>query len=147
MSKLAWHYTTGENFIKIVECGELTQTIIRMNNDQSPVLWFSQNPIWEPTACKGLMDIQGNIRTATRHETRKHGGGLVRFGFPRSRLLPWEELRAAANIRKKSRIALESVGKDMIANPKHWMGVLEPIAVPSLTVDVLDGEWSWVNVQ
>ena len=146
MVKLAWHYTTGQKFIKIVQSGLLIPTQVGVEDHEAPVLWFSQNPIWEPTACKGMIDAQGNNRTLSRHETREYGGGLVRFGFPARQLLPWKRLRVAANIRKHTRIGLERAGRMMLANPDEWMGLLKPIPVSDLVVDVLEGEWSWERV-
>ena len=146
MSELAWHYTTGENFISIVESNVLLPAVIRLKEEQAPVLWFSQNQVWEPTACKGISK-DGIIHTGTRHETREYGGGLVRFGYPKDRLLSWKKLRSAANICYRSRCLLESAGHMMGGNPNHWMGILHPLPVNQLVLEVLDGEWTWVPIR
>jgi hypothetical protein len=49
---LAWHYTTGKHFLKTVESGVLLPSANYIAKTENPVLWFSCEQYWEPTAQK-----------------------------------------------------------------------------------------------
>lgn len=69
--QIAWHYTTGVNFIKIVESGFLLPTDACINLGELPVLWFSLNQHWEPTSRKAMITEDGRFRSLTKFDTRR----------------------------------------------------------------------------
>jgi hypothetical protein len=150
---LAWHYTTGQNFQMIVESGELLPTASFIAKGEKPILWFSQDQDWEPTACKGWIDpATGTRRTLTRWETFEKAGGLVRFGLPTARLIAWPEIARLARMPKKQADALVAVGLKQGAIPMRWMGTLDSIGRDEwYAIDVWDSAGNaeagrWVRV-
>jgi hypothetical protein len=83
-SGLKWHYTTGTCFLQITEEGYIQPATAYIAPGERPIVWFSTNPIWEPTACKGVPVPGGLSRTGTFEETYERGRGLVRFGVAAS---------------------------------------------------------------
>lgn len=146
LADIAWHYTIGIRLISIVNTGALLTTDVLVQPDEHPVLWFSLNPTWEPTANKAMITKEGDFVTLTKDETRQTGGALVRFGYPRSLLLPWNELRRQANIGRKKAKGLEASGYSQGALPAHWMGSLDAIFLDDLIIEVWDGErWNCIQ--
>lgn len=85
---LAWHYTTGEFAVRIAEAGVLLPTDAFIGPRERPVLWFSMEQDWEPTASKWCW--QGSaVRKLDRWETCAAGRGLARFGIDPSKLIAW----------------------------------------------------------
>ena len=145
--QLAWHYTTGQKFLQIVESGFLMPTFNHILPAERPVLWFSTNQKWEPTGCKAILNRRGNIRRLSMVETAARGQGLVRFGYPEQRLIAWPDLGVVANINAKIRNDLEVSGREQGADPRTWRGALNPIAVNHLVVEVMEERIRWVRVQ
>jgi hypothetical protein len=143
---VAWHYTTGENFIKIADSGVLLPTDAYIAPGEFPILWFSLNQIWEPTSRKAIFNEERKLVSFTKAQTERLGRGLARFGFPSALLTPWNSLWKLANISRKKAKALEIVGCREGAIPAHWMGCLHEIAVNDLRIEILD-ENKWVCVQ
>ena len=94
---LAWHYTTGEKFKAIVTSGYLKPTGILVKPPERPVLWFSLNQQFEPTARKAAIE-GGAYRVLSVEETGRHCGGLVRFGLSPRKLLTGDKLRTRAPV-------------------------------------------------
>lgn len=69
--QLAWHYTTGEKFIEIVDSGFLLPTANYIASPELPVLWFSRNQKWEPTSRKMVMESDGTFRQLSKQEAIK----------------------------------------------------------------------------
>ena len=55
----AWHYTTGTKLDLILAGGVLRPTDSYIPDDEKPILWFSSDAFWEPTANK--MILQSNL--------------------------------------------------------------------------------------
>ncbi|MFC7462885.1 hypothetical protein [Hydrogenophaga defluvii] len=144
---LAWHYTTGEKFRYIVVSGELIPTAFAAPENERPVLWFSLNQSFEPTAAKWLIDpVTGIKRGATMAEMMELGGGLVRFGVSPRRLLMGEQLRTRAGIKRTEWASLCRSAFVMGADPAHWLGTLDPVEVETCVVEVMDKAGAWVRV-
>ena len=144
---LAWHYTTGENFYKIVGTGLLLPSDINLDPGESPVLWFSKNQAWESTSRKMVRQGKGSFRILSKRETAKLGRGLVRFGYRSDDLLDWTVLPKLAGMHSARVRALEVVGRNQGANPSDWMGRLTPLDVRDLVIDVMDKKQGWTRVQ
>ena len=143
---IAWHYTTGEHFLLIVESGELRPTDILVRPPEKPVLWFSINQRWEATACKGLVD-GGQRRTLTMEETMQMCQGLVRFGVRLDRLHPWKKLQRKARMSERTIIMLEREGRRQGADPKDWYGRTTAVPIDRCaSIQVMDESREWVEV-
>jgi hypothetical protein len=121
---------------------------LRCSNDDGadlrPLLWFSKHQFWEPTATK-FTRKHGIVRPLTFEEQR-NGQGCVRFGMPQTdpRLLPWARACKYAGIKSKLRVEMEDAGRRLGANPAHWFAVTEPVDLPEMTFQVLDGD-RWID--
>jgi hypothetical protein len=125
MTSMAWHYTTGLHFMRIVESGILDPRR-SVAVYERPILWFSVQPYWEPTACKSAVR-QGELVTLSMRETFDAGRGLTRFGVPKRRLVAWPKIGRQAGLRDADVAALERTGIQQGSDPTDWLGTLKPI--------------------
>lgn len=142
----AWHYTIGAHFLSIMDSGILLPYDPKKTLSEYPVLWFSLNQEWEPTACKGAVKRGGKYATLSKYATRELGCGPARFGFPTALLRNWAQLRKAAKFKTRHSNALEKVGYDQDTIPAQWMGSLQKIAVSDLMIEFWDGQ-KWNCIQ
>lgn len=140
MSKhMVWHYTTGHNLQTIIDDGYLDPKA-SVTNGERPILWFSSNQHYEPTAAKATE--RGKL---TPQQTHDMGGGTVRFGVLRSSLCPWPKIGRRAGIPANEISLLEQSGEAQGANPKQWLGTLKKIRVADCIVEVFS-EGGWTRV-
>jgi hypothetical protein len=122
-ARIAWHYTTGIHYGHIVASGELRPAAIGVKPPEKPVLWFSLNQDFEPTACKAVRDESGAIRRLSKEDTQVLGEGLYRFGVPARLLHPWPKLARKARMTTETQRLLEREGIRQGANPILWCGL------------------------
>lgn len=146
--KLAWHYTTGNLFKLIVEDGFILPAATAVFPPERPIVWFSINQQFELTARKWQVSKDGTSRILSVQETRKYGGGLVRFGLDSRRLMPWKGgcLRKAAVMSYTIAKKLEHAGIAQGANPFEWFGSLDVIPISKCVIEVMDASGKWVEV-
>jgi hypothetical protein len=149
---LVWHYTTGEHARLIFRDGFLrprgwTRTAsqrlwnahrIALLSDRVPLLWFSRNHIYEPTACKGTATPAG-IVVMSREQTEVYGGGLFRFGVDASVApLRWCDHVALNHVTKTVARFIRSQGY-----PPNWLAARR--AIPLSRCHAIElfyrGEW------
>lgn len=143
--ELAWHYTTGTCFLRIVEAGYLRPTDAAIPKHEVPALWFSRNQVWEPTSAKGIFDNKGKNWTLSKLETYEFGCGLIRFGYPVTKLISWPELQKKAKILPCRANVLENTGRMLGANPSDWMGSMSRIFICDLVIESLEDN-KWVRI-
>jgi hypothetical protein len=144
---LAWHYTTGEKFLLIVESGELRPTDIGVSYPEKPILWFSLEQKWEPTACKAILE-NGELKTLSMEETFEYGKGLVRFGIRLDSLHHWKKLIRKSQMAADMVKQLESTGLQQGADKNLWYGSIGIIPLSrckSIQVMNNNGEWQEVS--
>lgn len=145
---IAWHYTTGEKFLLIVESGVIRPSDGLVFPPERPIAWFSLEQHFEMTARKAVMK-DGRIRTMTIQETKEVCGGLCRFGVAAERLIAWKggALRKAARMSHAIAKALELYGRKQGANPHEWLGSLEPVPVDECAaVGFMGDNGQWLAV-
>lgn len=142
-----FHYTAGPKLQAILEAGELRPSNAGAPNER-PLLWFSSNPRWEPTATK-MVATQRGVRHLSMAEQRTLFG-CVRFelGAPLvPLLLPWAEACRAAGTSRDDRRALERSGKRLGGNPDQWFAYPEPIPLADcMAVERMDDAGQWVSL-
>jgi hypothetical protein len=144
---IAYHYTIAPRFRQIITSGFLNTTDAGITGEQKPVLWFSTNPIFEPTASERIEIPDLGVRILTPDESRGLFGGLFRFGLGVEHLIPWDRLHKAALMQPETVSHLEFGGRIQGADPGAWFGSLEPISVRDIaTIDELDSDGKWVNI-
>ena len=146
-TSLVWHYTTGHKFILIVEDGYLRQATAGVGPLEKPILWFSVNQVWEPTANKMIQYPDGSIEFGTRETTRTRGGGLVRFGYRRDRLHPWPKSAKKARIDARVVADLEASARSAGSDPGDWYGTTQPIPLSRIVRIDVEENGSWVPVR
>ena len=137
--RIAWHYTIGKHAASIIEGGVIRGATEHVPTGEMPVVWFSLRQHWEPTANKMIRSADGTVRFGTMADTIRIGGGW-RFGLPVSELLPYRDLKRAANISGETARGLERVARRQGADPALWYGSLTPVEVSRCIVQILDIE-------
>lgn len=136
-----WHYTPWSYLPKIVENGALRGSNAGAPGEV-PMLWFSANQRWEPTARKLLLSPSGNAEQLT-FEQQADLYGAIRFGISADdvRLLNWKSACTAAGTPRESRRELERVGKRIGASPSDWFATSAQIPLEELRLQVWVGKW------
>jgi len=145
-SALAWHYTVGARLVAILESESLKPATAGIGAGERPVVWFSLNQTFEPTAAKGIVDARtGERRTATIDEMEQIGGGLFRFGIEPRKLLNHDRLRRAARINSETWRALVAAARRFGSDPNDWFGHVGAISIYELVLQRREDR-IWVNV-
>jgi hypothetical protein len=103
-----WHYTVGACIEQIRADRQLK---LGWLSRRYPVLWFSANPVWEPSAAKK----GDNGRRLNKEETALRYGGLYRISVVPTGLTPWNDWKRALKANPQSLIEFESYG-----DPLEW---------------------------
>tara|TARA_B100001964_G_scaffold113158_1_gene126239 strand:- start:204 stop:719 length:516 start_codon:yes stop_codon:yes gene_type:complete len=148
--KFAWHYTTGNCIIKIIDAGELVPATSNIPKNERPILWFSLDQVWELTANKGVIE-NGKNRTLTLKETCELCNGVFRVGIHSSSktLIQWPKIGKLAGMSKKIIRTLDKVAYKQGSNPTNWLGQFEPLLMKDwLCIEVLQDlkTMEWVKV-
>ena len=136
-----YHYTFGHKMARISQTGALIPTTVNLGTGERPVLWFSHNAAFEPTATKGTFDEAGKIRLLTFDEMHTHLG-IYRFvlGVPYPRLIPWARLPKLAKIPKRTLQHMIDEGIRRGAKPTDWVGTFVPVPLTDTKVELWDGK-------
>jgi hypothetical protein len=136
-----YHYTAWAKLPAVVPCGELRPSAACAPGEK-PLLWFSANQVWEPTATK-LLQV-GDKAFRMSFEQMVDRFGAVRFGLRAddARLLDWRSACRFAGTPSTARKSMEKVGLAIGANPAHWFAVKTALALSELSFEVWgDGRW------
>jgi hypothetical protein len=136
-----FHYAPWIRLPDIAESGRLMPSNAGGAPHEPPLLWFSSNPVWEPTANKSIM-VNGTSHEMT-FEQQQQTIGCIRFRLPASdrRLMGWEAACSFAGIPPRERQALEIAGQQRGASHEHWFAVAEPVPLHEVQLEVLLDQW------
>lgn len=143
-----WHYTVGSKLGSIAASGGLIP--LPTNGapiTERPVIWLSQEAIWEPTSAKAIQDIEnGSIRILTMQETHEYCDGLFRFKIsPAFHVFNIHGFKAQSRIKQRTFDALLKRGISQGAKPYLWYVSFDPILAKDIEcVEGWNGE-TWVN--
>lgn len=139
-----WHYAPLAYAETIAKAGFLLPSNTRAERE-TPLLWFSLEPLWEPTAGKLLVNEQGRLGLATWAQQRKVFG-VLRFGLSAqdSRLLDWVSACKVARTPWKERQRMEQQGRLLGANPRNWWACPQALPVEELDVQCFCAQEQWV---
>ena len=128
-TEMRWHDTTGDCFRGIVVDGLILPPTAYQKVRGVCRVAFS-NPVWEATACKGLVE-PGRLLpgTATFAETLNLGHGLVRIGVdPQTAPYNFRALVSRSGMpRRQARRLLVRVASEMGADLRDWWGTFVPV--------------------
>jgi hypothetical protein len=142
---MAWHYTIGDRADGILLDGMIKPAVAGVPSDESPCVWFSSQPKWEPTANKMMVEAN-SVKKISFTEMRKVDGGLWRFGLPISDLLNWRKIQIATGMTQSTITRLTKVAKKDGGDPFRWYGSLEPVPMSNCTVQrLIDKAWITTN--
>lgn len=141
VQKTLWHYAPGVYVPKISEHGELKPSNAGAPHEQ-PILWFSENQGWEPTAGKLLLNKFGQPVRTMGFAEQVERLGCVRYGIDSNdrRLFHWKEACKLAEMSRDDRRKLERAGKSIGANPEHWWGTQFSIDLEELCFEYWNGK-------
>lgn len=137
---MVWHYTAWAHLPAIVKAGMLRPGNVAATHEL-PMLWFSANQQWEPTATK-MMTVGGGVVQLTFKEQVIHFG-CVRFGLAATdpRLLKWKDACAVAGTLRDERRTMERVGKRKGGNPEQWFATSTNISLSELHFQLWTDAW------
>jgi len=133
-----YHYTTGIYLRSIVKDGLLKVSHYDKSiGAKHPAVWFSVNPIWEPTATKVTPGKTG-IRFLTKEEQfDMFGLGRITVAYT-DEFLTWGKYRHMCkndrNFPPHTLDEMERVGYKKGSDPKHWYCSIKDI-----------GKHRWLN--
>lgn len=129
--RMVWHYAPWAYLARMVESGVLRPSAAGAPGE-SPLLWFSANQQWEPTATK-IFTFKQQAMTL----------GCIRFGLPADdpRLLNWREACLTAGTPREARRGMVQAGKKRGAHPAQWFAIIAPVPLTELRFQVWLDFW------
>ena len=142
-----WHYTVVERLQRIVHGGEIRPATVGGPKRAKPAVWFSSNPVWEPTANRLWRDdIDGRTVRLSKDQTYVLGGGLARIGVaPDVAPHDWKAYRHLSGISADQAKAIydEAVGAG--SRPGEWFATFDIVPRSKwLAVEIWDNE-QWTS--
>jgi len=144
---IIWHYTTGKKFESIVRDGLIMPAIAGVEQRERPIVWFSENQVWEETANKLRRDREGRLIPLDKKQTHELGRGLVRIGVSEETAPHrWPALKRLGRISSKTAARLVRAAYRDGADPMQWRGTFDPVPRSLwVAVEVLEND-EWVPV-
>jgi hypothetical protein len=116
--------------------------------NERPVVWFSADDVYEPTAIK-LLHMPGQARLRRPTVAELHDlVGVFRFAIDRDdpRLAAWPAVHRKARISAAGVANMLRAGVEIGAKPMNWFGAFEDIALSDLRFEAWTGQ-QWVAAQ
>jgi hypothetical protein len=144
---LRWHYTTGDNFYQIVEDGMIKPAVACVEMREKPAVWFSTRQDWEPTANKLLLLPNEQLKSLTREQTERYGGGLCRFGVaPDTAPHHWWAFKRMSGIKPRFARGLVWSARRDGANPADWWVSFAPVPRDQWVAIQVYQHGTWMDV-
>lgn len=145
---LLWHYTAGHKLPLIREACALRPNGAKVAPSERPVLWFSAEAVYEPTAIK-LVQMPGHAKLRRPSVAEMHElVGVFRFAIDRAdpRLAAWPAVHRRARISDAGVANMIRAGVEIGAKPMNWFGAFEEIPLADLRFEAWTGQ-HWVAAQ
>ena len=144
-AEMRWHYTTGQKLGPILASGHLRPAAPNVPKAGRPVVWFSTNPQWEPTANLFRRAADGSLERLSKDQTYVLGGGLIRVGVaPEVAPHDWNAYKQLSGIAPKLAREMYDAAIKLRSRPGQWFVSFDPVPQAKwLAVEVLEGE-QWV---
>lgn len=139
--KTFWHYAPWAYLPKMVKDGFLEPRNAGAPTEL-PLLWFSRNQRWEPTATKLIRDPHGQLVKITFLQQAELFG-CTRFGIAATdeRLVGWEETCSTRGLSSRHKASLEAAGRALGAKPQDWFATTAAVPLRELDFQVWVGRW------
>jgi hypothetical protein len=139
-----WHYTSANHYVSIVNDGMIMPATTYVPVGERPIVWFSTEQFWEPTAAKACHRPDGTRHLLTLDGMLEQDILPIRIGVD-STVAPyrWSDLKSLSGMSSETARSLASSGKRMGANPSRWRGTFEVVRAKEWrTIDYYNGlEW------
>lgn len=137
-----YHYTCGHKLAGIEDAGKLKPSQVpAWAKHERPILWFSTNEQFEPSAVKALLDPATGAKVFDL-DVLERKVGLYRFALAAGVLTvgmtQWPGCAVRAGMTEPHRVALAQAGLRMGAVPSQWWGTLATIDLEYLRMEVFD---------
>lgn len=145
---LLWHYTAGHKLPSIREACALRPNGAKVAPNERPVLWFSADAVYEPTAIK-LVQMPGLAKLRRPSVAEMHElVGVFRFAIDRedARLAAWPAVHRRARISQAGVANMIRAGVEIGAKPMNWFGAFEDIPLANLRFEAWTGQ-RWVTAE
>lgn len=145
---LLWHYTAGHKLPLIREACALRPNGAKVAPRERPVLWFSAEAVYEPTAIK-LVQMPGQAKLRRPSVAEMHElVGVFRFAIDRAdpRLAAWPAVHRRARISPAGVANMIRAGVEIGAKPMNWFGSFEDVPLADLRFEAWTGQ-RWVAAQ
>lgn len=127
---ILWHYTNGINLKRILEVKCIRPATTLVPKCERPVVWFSSNQEWEPTATALYVKkvVGGQTCLVPEEEAEAIVKGVWRIGVEQSTAPHgWERLVFLSHMHPAVARGLESAAKAHGADPSEWFGTFHPV--------------------
>lgn len=147
MTRTKWHYTVLQHIIQIDNDGVIKPATAGVPQDEKPIVWFSTNQDWEPTANKCAVNGDGLIIDLNKEQTEMLGGGLVRIGVDAETApYDWRALKELSGMSGRIAQGLYDAAIACGARPGDWWGTFDPVPRSKWTAAEVFKNGSWVPV-
>jgi hypothetical protein len=125
---MLWHYTSSNDYWSIKQDAAILPATTYVPVGEKPIVWFSTEEFWEPTAAKAWLHPNGSRELLTLDGMLEHEILPIRFGV-HADVAPyrWSELKSLSGMSSETASRLASAGKCMGANPSRWRGTFETV--------------------
>lgn len=138
-TKRRWHYTVWhERMESIILCGKIVPAADYVPPGEAPAVWFSTNPLWEPTSDK-VPGMKGSMIENAEY------GGLFRIEVaPKVAPYDWSAFREASGVDQRDADRMEVAALRVGSNPADWYVSFRPVLRADwLAIEHWDGqEWT-----
>jgi hypothetical protein len=125
---MLWHYTHSDNYVSIEEDGLILPATTYVPVGEKPIVWFSTEQFWEPTALKGWRGDDGIYQLLTLDGMLDHEILPIRIRVdPDVAPYRWSDLKALSGMSDETARGLASSGRRRGANPSRWRGTFEAV--------------------
>lgn len=123
-----WHYTVQSCLRQILAVQEIRPATAFVSATETPAVWFSTHPDWEPTATKFWQNRDGSLRSLSFWEMAERDRPARIGPTEQLLLLNWEQFKAQSGIAPSAARKLERAGLKMGSNPYQWFAYLGPVS-------------------
>ena len=143
-----WRYTVGVKWRLIVAAGYIRPATAGVPTNEKPIVWFSTNQFYEPTASKDTIEPDGRLSDLGMMGTHRVFGGLVRIGvLPETAPYDWRALKELSGMHPLVAKGLYETALRDGSRPGEWWGTFDPVGADDwIAVEAFDGE-RWVAME
>ena len=125
---MKYHYTIGNYLLDIIKSGVLRVSTAATPRRREQAVWFSTNPLYEPTIAKMSLSMDGKLQAHDIKWTHDNCGGLVRIAIE-DRFAPhsWNAYVRLSKMNKRFAEVFMKVGIEVGSNPLEWYCCFYPL--------------------